>query len=67
VLRLGAVINKLKHKGWEFRGDYGVGRDKKNYHYYPTRLPGRPQITLPPAFIPKIEVQTPEKQANLGI
>jgi hypothetical protein len=43
ILRLGAIIHDLKNDGWEFDGDYGVGKNKKNYIY---KLVSRPEKTL---------------------
>ena len=43
ILRLGAIIHDLKKDGWEFDGDYGLGKNKKNYTY---KLISRPEKTL---------------------
>lgn len=35
ILRLGAIILKLKKEGWQFANNgFGEGRNRKNYHYY---------------------------------
>lgn len=34
ILRLGAIIYNLRKEGYNIRGEYGEGKDKKNYFYY---------------------------------
>jgi hypothetical protein len=33
ILRLGAIMCQLKKQGWEFKGEFGTGKDRKNYFY----------------------------------
>ena len=33
ILRLASIIFYLKKDGYVFDGDFGDGKDKKNYHY----------------------------------
>jgi len=35
ILRLGAIIFKLKKKGFKFNASFGKGKFKKNYYYRP--------------------------------
>lgn len=39
ILRLGAIIHDLKAEGWEFRGEFGTGKEKKNFYYHVTKRP----------------------------
>lgn len=39
ILRLGAIIYDLKEEGWEFKGEFGEGKDRKNYFYRVTHRP----------------------------
>ncbi len=46
ILRLGAIINRLKRKGWIFDSMFGEGVNKKNYYYYLVEKPKAKQINL---------------------
>jgi hypothetical protein len=39
ILRLGAIIFELRKEGWEFKGEFGTGPDKKNFIYTPIQRP----------------------------
>jgi hypothetical protein len=44
--RLGARIDDLKKKGWEFQTFFGDGPDEKNYYYKVTKVPELKQESL---------------------
>lgn len=46
ILRLGAIICDLRADGWEILGDYGEGRDKKNFVYTLVSEPEPKKLTL---------------------
>lgn len=39
ILRLGAIIHRLKQKGWEFDTKWGEGNERKNFYYYVSKKP----------------------------
>jgi len=46
ILRLGAIICSLKKDGWKFHGEFGIGKDRKNYFYKVIKSPEPKQIKL---------------------
>lgn len=45
-IRLGAIIHKLRAKGWVFRGCFGDDEHQKNFYYYLVLRPGETQPRL---------------------
>lgn len=46
ILRLGDIIFRLRSEGWEIKGEYGEGGERKNFIYTLVSEPEPKKLTL---------------------